>query len=394
MDKVGVKAEWEKAREVIVYTPRYEQLFYGVIHPSAGSFESAFNPVVAIEEHIRFRTLLSQNGVKVINLEDTIRSDYEALRNLATLSLSHTKIDRNGIEKEDRKRYKEEVLSLHSEDILFQIIVTMPEVVRGRSHSNRSANQGYRVNPLMNLYFQRDPYITTDKGIVIGRMRKSVRKDETRVIETLLGILGINPVYQVNGRGVLEGGDFIPAGRFALIGCGLRTNQEAISQLLKNNAFGYDEVAVVFDPYKKEHEMHLDTYFEIVGEDKALIVQDRIDTKRQKADPAKTSMVQVYERDTSGSYRIKNSLEEGIRFEEYMGSKGFELIPIPKEMQMNYGVNVLTIESGKIIAVKDVHPQYRGLLSKHGIEAVEVDLANLTKGYGGPHCMTQVIKRG
>lgn len=60
---------------------------------------------------------------------------------------------------------------------------------------------------------------------------------------------------------------------------------------------------------------------------------------------------------------------------------------------MNYGINILTIEPSKIISVKGVSKDYKSMLESNGIYVREVNVKNLTKGYGGPHCMTQALRR-
>lgn len=48
--------------------------------------------------------------------------------------------------------------------------------------------------------------------------------------------------------GYLEGGDFFPAGKdLCFIGVGLRSNAEAVEQLLREDLFGTTRVAVVRD---------------------------------------------------------------------------------------------------------------------------------------------------
>jgi arginine deiminase len=57
---------------------------------------------------------------------------------------------------------------------------------------------------------------------------------------------------------------YIPAGNISLIGCGMRTNDEGIRQMLEADAFGHDTVGVVRDHKLWQMQMHLDTHFNII----------------------------------------------------------------------------------------------------------------------------------
>lgn len=394
-NNIGVKAEWDKAEEILVSKPSQE-LFYGIIYPEAASFERPFSFTKAIAEHEQFTKEIESHGARIIQLEDVLlETDIEVLRNLAEKALEYVYYDSNknrqylpGISEK-----KQELIRQFCKKSLIKIILERPQVIQIQDKINpeKYHNDGYKIFPIMNLYFQRDPQITTDNGVVIGRMKNKVRRAETDIAEIVFGTLGITPIYKVQSPGVLEGGDYIPAGEFALIGNGLRTNRSAITQLLENRVLGFPEVAVVYDPYQMEDEMHLDTYFEFVGRNKALIVADRIDTPESKANPKKVPEVEVYRRSSNGNYVQQN--QRRIPFQEYLVSKEVELIPVPKEVQMNYGINVLTLSDSKIIALKGLNPDYLALLQDKGIDVITIDATNLAKGYGGPHCMTQVLRR-
>ncbi len=56
----------------------------------------------------------------------------------------------------------------------------------------------------------------------------------------------------VREPGYLEGGDFCPASAdLAFVGVGLRSNFEAVLQLMDEDLFGYRRVAVVRDDYEQ-----------------------------------------------------------------------------------------------------------------------------------------------
>ena len=71
-EKAGMQlpqAEWTQAGDILMHTPGQE-LFNGVIHPSAGLFEDYFDVDKAAEEHLADETT---QGIVISNQKKTIR---------------------------------------------------------------------------------------------------------------------------------------------------------------------------------------------------------------------------------------------------------------------------------------------------------------------------------
>ena len=66
------RAEWDKAGEILMHTPG-EELFAGVIHPSAGLFEDYFDEDIAAEEHRGYIQMLEKNGIRVHTVTDILQ---------------------------------------------------------------------------------------------------------------------------------------------------------------------------------------------------------------------------------------------------------------------------------------------------------------------------------
>lgn len=399
--EIGVKAEWDKATNVLVSNPGLE-MFQGVIHSEASKFLQPFDTGKAQSEHSKFRDMLAASGIEVLTVQNLLLSDEQKLKFLAANSLSYIYVNSNGSNKISDLEEAVAVSSLKTQTLgcisvqdLLRIVFEQPRIFLRYldNQTNSFVFDHYESYALMNHYFQRDQQIVTDKGIVIGKMFESVRKNEVALAKTVFAILGIKPLYAVNGDGTLEGGDYMPAGNFALIGRGLRTNIEGINQLLASKALGFPEVAVVHDNYMQMDEMHLDTYFNMVSPEKALLVADRMMSNHGKANPAKIPMVDVYKIDDAGYYQRQTTDATKIPLQNYIESKRIEIIPIPKQWQLDFGINVLTISEDNIIAVENVDKDYVPYLKDFGITVIETDMSNLSKGYGGPHCMTQVLRR-
>ena len=65
------RAEWDPARVILMHTPGQE-LFNGVIHPSAGLFEDYFDVDKAAEEHRGYIRMLEKNGIQVYTVSEIL----------------------------------------------------------------------------------------------------------------------------------------------------------------------------------------------------------------------------------------------------------------------------------------------------------------------------------
>lgn len=405
--QVGVKAEWDKPKTILMHTPRKE-VYYGLFHPDAALFEDAFNRVAAKKEHRNYIAELEKEGVEVIKIVDVLMEGtldeegnpkpgqaFDDLVEFACRSLVYKMpSDWPTQTKEEQEAYKKTSLSkLHPRDLV-NIIFARPKINLRYSNENNSqfVVERYHLTPLMNMHFLRDQQITTDKGIVLGKMNSLQRSHEINIMEFVFKKLGIDPIYKITGSGRLEGGDYIPAGDFALIGQGLRTNAEGIRQLLENNVFDFPEIAVVKDPFKHQDQMHLDTYFNIVGPKKAVVNTIRRTRGYIKKDNFIREIrptVDVYKKNEDKYVKVKTDVD----FFEYLAEKGFVIIDLEDSEQLNYGCNFLCVDHNKIIGVKGVSWTYPKKLQNSGVKTTLVNFENITKSYGGPHCTTQVIHR-
>src|SRR2546430_17449391 len=85
--------------------------------------------------------------------------------------------------------------------------------------------------PLANLFSMRDQQVASHLGLIVGGMSKPQRRMEPDITSTILEMAGAKIVNRVKAPGTFEGGDFIPAGKLAMIGIGDRTNLNGASQV-------------------------------------------------------------------------------------------------------------------------------------------------------------------
>ncbi|MEW4490614.1 arginine deiminase family protein [Thalassoglobus sp. JC818] len=396
--KAGSNAEWDRATWALVHTPG-EELFYGVLHPEAALFERPFSSTLAAKEHEHFVQQLRNQGISVVQLRDAVLAGtvdengrelpgpaLDELREFAfrfvTLE-SDPPVSESQQDQLKKKYFAESFQQLHPDELWSTIVLNPKITLRSTGDLNTGVVADYAVRPVMNLYFMRDQVITTRRGVVVGKMNSEQRHIETEIVRFALGRIGIKPIGVIEEPGRLEGGDFLPAGDRVFIGEGLRTNSAAIQQLLDADAFGTDEVVVVKDPWRQQVQMHLDTYFNLVADDLALLAENRLG----ESDHGPT--VDVFKKNADG-YELQAS---GMKFPAYLKSIGVRVIPVKQQDQLKYGCNVLTLKSNEVFVVDGVSNEFLKTLKEADVTVHVVDFSNLTGGYGACHCTVQVLSR-
>ena len=351
---------------ILMHEPT-EELFLGVIHPDAALFADYFNVDQASREHRNYRKALTEAGARVLTVREVLLDGegnavegpaLDALRTFAGEFLVYN-TDAIPAQRDAQRAYKEEVLRKANPKDLLRIILLQPEVVLSHTEGNTGFAATYRQRPMMNLFYMRDQMIATFKGLVIAR---------------------------ISGEGAyLEGGDFLPFGSSAFIGCGLRTTQKAIDQLMENDWLGTDRLMVVRDNWLEQEQMHLDTYFNCIDRDLVTLSANRY---KAGPDSSQYLTVDVYER-KDGRY---SRTVEGACFVDFLEKTlGVKVIPISRPDELNYANNYLTIGPRRIMAVAGQSQELQQALAAHGVDVTWIPLPNLTRGYGAAHCMTQIL---
>ena len=384
------RAEYETAWLVLMHTPG-EEVFCGAMHPAAALYEKYMDVKRAGDEHRAYVEFLrNEAGAEVVTVREILeRTETGELREFASRFLTYSVRVLAAEDRAAAEEYRRETLEQMTKEELIRVILLRPTLHLRRSVRNTGWRAEYALRPLMNLFYMRDQMINTPCGPVIGRMNSEQRAEEADVAEFCLRQMGIRAVHRVRDEGAyLEGGDYIPFGDRAFIGTGLRTTQEAVEEMMREDVMGHDRVVVVRDRKCKQNQMHLDTYFNVIDRDLATLGANRLKAERG-SDEWLTA--DVYERDGGRGYRMT---EEGVPFVEYLRREGVEIVPINLRDELRYGNNYLTVSARRIVGVAGQSEELRGMLAERGVRADWLDLSELTHGYGAAHCMTQVIRRG
>lgn len=381
------RSEWDYAKAILMHTPG-EELFNGVIHPYAGLFEYYFDVDRAAEEHRGYIAALENNGIEVYTLRELLdQVPIEKLRSCAKDALTYDITNMKDVDEAASEKYRMHIIGEMSRADLIRCILLRPTVTLYSTDNNTGFEAVYEHSPLMNLYFTRDQSITTPKGHIICRMNSMQRAIETQLVELCYEQLGVKPILSITGEGRLEGGDYLRGGTISFIGCGMRTNIEAIRQIMEADAFGHDTIAVVNDHKWWQMQMHLDTFFNIIDKDLCTLVESRYYAK--KGEPEWVT-VDLYTRESGQKeYRLT---QQDVPFVEFLTQQGYTIIPIKYEDEMHYANNFLTIAPRHIMAVGNQSKSLQQSFAEHNVKVEWIPLETLIKGYGAAHCMTQVIR--
>lgn len=79
-------------------------------------------------------------------------------------------------------------------------------------------------------------------------------------------------------------------------------------------------------------------------------------------------------------------------FIQMLKRRNFEIIPVESELVFKHGCNVQALGEGKVLAIKN-NKSVNDKMKAIGLDVIEVDLCQILKAGGGPHCMTFPVKR-
>lgn len=361
---------------------------------------------VARQEHDIFARVLTDNGVEVLYLEQ-----------LAAEALTDAKVKEKfvrqfiaeaGIENENlSSALTDYFMGLPKQEMIDEMMagVRREELARYQGHSLfEQVNDFYPFvcDPMPNLYFTRDPFATIGSGITLNHMRTQTRNRETIFAEYIFkhhphfSSANIPLWFDRNETTALEGGDeLILSNRVLAIGISQRTDSASVEKVCRK-LFAADssfETVLAFHIPASRAFMHLDTVFTMVDTDK-FTIHSEIE-----------GPLTVYEmskcRQRTGEVRLKieklNLKLEDI-LEKYLERKvtlircgSGDKIHAARE-QWNDGANTLAIAPGEVVVYARNHVTNR-ILEEHGIKLHVIPSSELSRGRGGPRCMSMPLVR-
>jgi arginine deiminase len=77
---------------------------------------------------------------------------------------------------------------------------------------------------------------------------------------------------------------------------------------------------------------------------------------------------------------------------EWLRAKGFDLIEVGAEQAFTLGANAISLGDERVISAAGAG-ELNAALRARGLEVIELDLTIFTLGGGGPHCLSQALRR-
>ncbi len=398
---INVYSEIGKLKKVLLHRPGRELENLMPEYLDRLLFDDIPYLKIAQQEHDAFANIFRENGAEVVYLEDLV---VESLINDEVNSkFIDEYIEEAGI-KEDRETgiLKEYFLSFSDKkDMVLKMMegIRKSEIkdYRGPGLADFLSNQyPFIIDPMPNLYFTRDPFAALGSGVSIHKMMTA-----TRNRETLFGkyIFNYHPTYKDTKLFYdrtedysLEGGDILVLNKETIaVGISQRTNPNAIEKfanIILTEESSFKKVLAIDIP-KTRAFMHLDTVFTMVDYDKFTIhpnIKSDIVVYVLKKIDGKMDITE--ERAT-----LEQVLEKELNIDKIKLIKcgGDSVIDASRE-QWNDGSNTLCISPGEVIVYSRNYVTNK-ILQEEGIKIHIMPSSELSRGRGGPRCMSMPLIR-
>ncbi|MDE7041761.1 MAG: arginine deiminase [Oscillospiraceae bacterium] len=358
---------------------------------------------VAQAEHDAFAQCLRDNGAEVVYLRDLVEetlAEPDVRRELTEQFL-----DEAGLENHRIREILQDYFAEMDDGALVDTMMAgvRKSDIRGFETgkladylSFRSDEYPFLIDPMPNLYFTRDPFATIGTGVSLHRMHTV-----TRNRETLFGkfIFQYHPIYKDAPKwydrgetSSLEGGDIlILSPKVLAVGISQRTEEDSIDKfahtvLSISKTF---KKILAFNIPKSRSFMHLDTVFTMVDRDKFTVhpnilseitvyVMELVDGK-------------VHIREEQG--RLEDILKKHLELEQVTLIKCGSDSPIDAAReQWSDGSNTLAIAPGEVVVYERNYVTNR-ILEDNGITVHTIPCSELSRGRGGPRCMSMPFVR-
>ena len=357
---------------------------------------------VAQQEHDCFADILRKNGVEVVYYADETAKALEKpeikdrfLREM----LDEVRFSSRGVKEAvyayliamtPRALVDKVIAGVRKSDIIDYEPRTLAEKI--------DEAYPFYMDPMPNMYFTRDQGACIGNGITVHHMSTATRRRESLLLQYMyesnpdFAPAGTEKWYDYNDPLSLEGGDILVLSKdIVAVGLSERTTAAGIETFAKRLLADSDfKKVLVFNIPKKRAFMHLDTVFTMVDYDKFSI------------HPEIEGPLQLFELSLGADSEIRvNSITDDLEsiLAAELGLPAVKLIrcggddPMAAQReQWNDGSNTLCIAPGKVITYERNYVT-NSLLDKNGIEVITMPSSELSRGRGGPRCMSCPVYR-
>ncbi len=396
MSGISVFSEIGKLKKVLLHRPGYEleNLTPNLLE------ELLFDDIPwlkkAREEHDAFAEILTNAGVEVVYLEklvaEVISMDEKIKEEFVNQYIKEAQIKDKIVQKAISKY-------LYSLPTNLDLVEKTMAGIRKSEIVDIKPSKGhpFYCDPLPNLYFTRDPYSSIGNKASINKMYTVTRCRETIYAEYIFKYHELykntEHCYERNNDFSIEGGDILVlSDEIIAIGISERTQEEAVlkfaENVLKDEKTTFNTV-LAFDIPKTRAFMHLDTVFTQLDVDKFAmhpeirgplkVIEISLDKKM------KLKRVELTD-------KVEKVLAKYLKREvTVIPCGGNDPIAAARE-QWSDGANTLCIAPGEVVVYSRNEVTNR-LLLENGIKLHVIPSSELSRGRGGPRCMSMPLYR-
>ena len=403
-----VPSEIGKLRKVCLHRPGDELLNLPPDELERLLFDDVPFLEVAQQEHDTFAQILRDQGVEVLYLENLVAEVFDQVPG-ARAEFTDQYIAEAGIRGQHMPQIVREKLDSIEDNLEF-VKKTMAGMTKAEidlpltasttldSLVNSESESDLIIDPMPNLYFTRDPFAVVGEGVNLNRMYSVTRNRETLygkyVFKYHPDYKDVSLYFRRDCQFHTEGGDVLNINEKTLaVGISQRTQAAAIDVMAQNIFWNSDskvERILAFDIPVSRAFMHLDTVFTMVDYDKFTV------------HPNILQQITVFVMELDENRKMKIRQEDG-RLEdilkEHLELDKVTLIPCGQgseidaaREQWSDGSNTLAIAPGEVVVYSRNYVTNRSL-EEAGVRIHTIPSAELSRGRGGPRCMSMPLWR-
>lgn len=256
----------------------------------------------------------------------------------------------------------------------------------------------FAIAPLPNLYFTRDPSFILGNGVNFNKMHAFARQRETLFTKYIFTYhpqfkANLNHNWMTNSYS-MEGGDILILTKDTIaVGVSQRTQAQAVEILAKTLFVNESEPSIkkilVFHIPSSRAFMHLDTVFTQVDYDKFAIHPGIVEhTDIYELTSNRHGNLQYRQLSGSTEAILSTALEQNITLFQ---CGGHDVVSSRRE-QWSDGANTLTVKPGEVLVYQRNKVTNR-ILQEGGIKVYPIPCSELSRGRGGPRCMSMPLIR-
>lgn len=403
MSKLNVFSEIGKLKTVLLHEPSEELDNLTPKYLQELLFDDIPWLPLAKKEHEAFAEAFRKAGVKVVYLSDLVTealdSNQDAKKEFIKDFISEADIKSDSVAeilekyllsfKDTKEMVKKTMSGIKKNEVKTYVQKSLDDYI---------GEYPFLTDPMPNLYFTRDPFSVIGNGVSLNKMYSAVRSRETiygkYIFKYHKDYRGTALYTDRYDKANIEGGDILVLNKETIIvGVSQRTHPSAVESLAKNILYKqkttFKNVLVFTIPNHRTF-MHLDTIFTQVDVDKFTIHKECYKTLKifiLTKTPNKDSLTIK-----------KESLPLEKVLERYIGLKvtlipcgGNDSVSADRE-QWSDGSNTICIAPGEVIAYER-NSITNKVLESYGIKVHTIPSSELSRGRGGPRCMSMPLER-